>query len=246
LQSFGSAGAGPTAMSGAARRQTTASLFSDTSPRCHRKRLVAIGRTAYFRFVVAYGHTSAPSARSNTSDAAYDLCMPPMKLVLVLACALPASAAAEAALRAPVLMTVDGVSGARPGMSVDAVSERWGMRLRPSYEVRPTCGQAFIDRPGIKGYAIFMPRGRFGAVFLRRGAVTGRGIRVGATLAQLTRAYPILGSRPDRYIHGGRQYFFRRKRSPHWQLRFDVSPRKRVTQIAFGEHVSVRLDEGCA
>lgn len=169
-----------------------------------------------------------------------------VKLMLVLACALATSAAADAALRAPVLMTLDGVSGARPGMSVAAVSERWGMRLRPSYEVRPTCGQAFLDRPGIRGYALFMPRGRLGAVFLRKGAVTGRGIRVGSTLAQLRRAYPVLGSRPDRYIHGGRQYFLRRKRPPHWQLRFDVSPRKRVTQIVFGEHVSVRLDEGCA
>jgi hypothetical protein len=125
------------------------------------------------------------------------------KLVLVLACAPATSAGADAALRAPVLMTLDGVSGARPGMSVDAVSKYWGMRLRPSYEVSPTCGQAF-------------------------------------------RAYPVLGSRPDRYIHGGRQYFLRRKRLPHWQLRFDVSPRKRVTQIVFGEGVSVRLDEGCA
>lgn len=166
-------------------------------------------------------------------------------LVLVLASALAASAA-DGAFRAPVSMTLDGVSGAGPGMSVDAVSERWRVRLRPSYEVRPTCGQAILDRPGIEGYAIFMPRGRFGAVFLRKGAVTGRGIRIGSTLAQLRRAYAVLRSRPDRYIHGGRQYFLRRKRSPHWQLRFDVSPRKRVTQIVFGDDVSVRLDEGCA
>ncbi len=143
-------------------------------------------------------------------------------------------------------VTLDGVVGARPGMRVGAVSARWDIRLRPSYEVRSTCGQAFIEEPGIKGYAIFMPRGRFGAVFFRKGAVSGKGIRIESTLAQLRRAYSNLTSRPDRYVHGGRQYFLRRTRAPHWQLRFDVSPAKRVTQIVFGNRESVLLDEGCA
>ncbi len=127
-----------------------------------------------------------------------------------------------------------------------AVSARWDMRLRPNYEVRPTCGQVLIDERGIEGYAIFMPKGRFGAVFLSKGAVTGKGIRIGSTLAQVKRAYPKLTSRPDRYMHGTRNYFLRRVRAPHWELRFDVSPGMRVTQIVFGERESVRLDEGCA
>ena len=131
-------------------------------------------------------------------------------------------------------------------MSVAAVSPRWGVPLRPNYEVRPTCGTARIEQPRIVGEAIFMPRGRFGAVLFRSGAVTGRGIRIGSTLAQLRRAYPKLSSRPDRYIHGGRNYFLRRARAPHWELRVHVGPEKRVTQIAFGERESVRLDEGCA
>jgi hypothetical protein len=169
-----------------------------------------------------------------------------MRPLLVLVAALAAVAAAGAALRAPVLVTLDGVAGVRPGMGVAAVSERWGIRLRPTYEVRPTCGQAFIRRQGVDGYAIFMPRGRFGAIFLRKGAVTGKGIRIGSTLAQLGRAYPTLISRPDRYLHGGRHYFLRHGRAPRWELRFDVSPAKRVTQIVFGERGSVRLDEGCA
>jgi hypothetical protein len=176
-------------------------------------------------------------------DRAYDF---GVRLVLVLAATLAAASVADAGLRAPARVTLDGVSGARPEMNVSAVSAAWGVPLRPNYEVRPTCGTARIERPGIVGQAIFMPRGRFGAVFFRRGAVTGRGIRIGSTLAQLRRAYSKLTSRPDRYIHGGRNYFLRRARAPHWELRVDVSPEKRVTQIAFGERASVRLDEGCA
>jgi hypothetical protein len=165
---------------------------------------------------------------------------------LALAFALAAAGVAAAELRSPARVTLDGVDGARPGMSVAAVSAVWGVPLRPNYEVRPTCGTARIERRGIVGHAIFMPRGRFGAVFFREGAVTGRGIRIGSTLAQVRRAYSELSSRPDPYIHGGRHYFLRRARAPHWELRIDVSPEKRVTQIAFGERAAVRLDEGCA
>ena len=164
----------------------------------------------------------------------------------MLASTLAAAGAATAGLITPARVTLDGVGGARPGMNVAAVSAEWGVPLRPNYEVRPTCGTARIERPGIVGHAIFMPRRRFGAVFFQNGAVTGRGIRIGSTLAQLLRAYPKLSSRPDRYMHGSRNYFLRRARAPHWELRVDVSPEKRVTQIAFGERASVRLDEGCA
>jgi hypothetical protein len=169
-----------------------------------------------------------------------------MRLALVVAFALVVAGGAAAGIGTPARVNVDGVGGVRPGMSVAAVSAAWGVSLRPDYEVRPNCGTARIPRPGIVGHAIFMPRGRFGAVFFRKGAVTGRGIRIGSTLAQLRRAYPKLTSRPDRYIHGGRNYFLRRAQPPHWELRIDVSPKKRVTQIAWGELASVRLDEGCA
>ena len=168
-----------------------------------------------------------------------------LAVVLASAAAMVAMTA-PAALAPPARMTLDGVAGARPGMGVAAVSAAWGLRLRPTYEVRPGCGQAFVDERGLEGYAIFMPRGRFGALFLRKGAVTGKGIRIGSTLAQLQRAYATLTSRPDRYLHGSRNYFLRRARAPHWHLRFDVGRTKRVTQIAFGSRESVQLDEGCA
>lgn len=157
------------------------------------------------------------------------------------------AAAASAELRTPVRVTLDGVAGVRPGMSVSSVSERWGVRLRPDYSVRDDCGPADIrGRPGIEGYAVFMPRGRFGAVFLDRGAVTGRGIRIGSTLAELRRAYARLTSRPNRFIPGARYYFVRRAASPHWELRIDVGPNRLVTRIVFGTHDAVRLDEACA
>jgi hypothetical protein len=169
-----------------------------------------------------------------------------MKAPVVLAAVLVTAGAAHGSLGSPARVTLDGVAGVRPGMSVATVSARWGIPLRPDYEVRRTCGLARIERSGTVGHVIFMPRGRFGAVFLQKGAVTGRRIEIGSTLAQVLRAYPMVTSRPDRYIHGGRNYFVRRARAPHWELRFDVSPSKRVTQIAFGERGSVRLDEGCA
>jgi hypothetical protein len=172
--------------------------------------------------------------------------MSSMRAALVLASALAAAGAAGAGLTTPARVTLDGVNGAGPGMSPATVSAKWGVPLRPNYEVRPTCGTANIERPGIAGHAIFMPRGRFGGVFFQKGAVTGKGIRIGSTLAQLRRAYPNLSSRPDRYLHGSRNYFLRRARAPHWELRIDVSPGKRVTQIAFGNRATVRLDEGCA
>jgi hypothetical protein len=169
-----------------------------------------------------------------------------MKALVVLAAVLVIAGAASGSLGSPVRVTLDGVAGVRPGMSVAAVSARWGIRLRPDYEVRRTCGLARIERSGTVGHVIFMPRGRFGAVFLRTDAVTGRRIEIGSNLAQVLHAYPRVTSRPDRYMHGSRNYFVRRARAPHWELRFDVGPNKRVTQIAFGERASVRLDEGCA
>ena len=97
----------------------------------------------------------------------------------------------------------------------------------------------------MEGYALF-ERGRFGAVFFRRGARTPRGIRIGLTLSALRRAYPgRLTSRPHAYEPGGRYYFLTRRSKPHWQIRFDVSSGRRVTQISFG-NAAVRYVEGCA
>ena len=152
--------------------------------------------------------------------------------------------AAAAHLRAPVRVSLEGVDGVRPGMPTDLVEERWGVSLRPSYELSHDCGPADIRGvPGVDGYAVFMPHDRFGAVFLSRGAVTGRGIHIGSKLAQLRRAYRGLTSAPNRF--GGRYWFARRTASPRWELRFDVADGS-VQRIVFGTRKAVRLDEACA
>ena len=168
----------------------------------------------------------------------------PGAIVLALAVTLASAAVALGAVDPPVRVTLDGVEGARPGMTASAVSAAWGMPMRPSYELRADCGQALFEGRGLDGYAIFTPRDSFGAVFLRKGVMTGKGIRIGSSLAQLRRAYSRLTSRPDRYVHGGRHYFLRRARAPHWELRFDVSPGKRVTQIVFGTRSAVQARRG--
>ena len=145
----------------------------------------------------------------------------------------------------PAPLTLDGVAGVRPGLSERQVEARWGIDFRLEDEFGLECQPAPVRAGTLEGYAVFI-RGRFGAVFLRRGAVTGEGIRIGSPLADVRRAYGRrLTSRPNKYTPGARDFFVRRARAPHWQLRMDVSPRGRVTQIAFGDD-AVRLVEGCA
>ena len=151
--------------------------------------------------------------------------------------------AALAAL--PSTMTLDGVGGIRPGSSEREVERRWGVELELDYAFGAQCAPARLSAPGVTGYVIFR-NGRFGAVFLRKGGRTGRGIRIGSTLAQLRAAYgSLLTSRPNEYTPGARDYFVTRARRPHWQLRFDVSPRGRIVEMGFGDR-SVRLVEACA
>ena len=164
--------------------------------------------------------------------------------VVGLALALAGSAGARPS-RLPARVTVDGVGGVVPGFTPDVVAQRWGVRLRLDTTFGFRCQTAQVDGGGMSGYALFERR-RFGAVFFDRGAVTGRGIRVGSTRAQLVGAYGRrLTRRRNAYVHGSYDYFVRRSRAPRWELRFDVSARGRVTRIAFGNR-TVRYTEGCA
>jgi hypothetical protein len=148
-----------------------------------------------------------------------------------------------ASLPAPI--TLDGVGGVTPGMRAAEVARRWETTIRLGEAIRPGCRTAQVRKGAVQGYALF-ERGRLGAVWFRKGIATPSGIRIGSTRAALVRAYGArLAWRRHAYEHGGWYVFLTRRESPHWQIRFDVSRRSRVTQIGFGSR-AVRYVEGCA
>ncbi|MGH3115619.1 MAG: hypothetical protein ACRDQ2_00595 [Gaiellales bacterium] len=149
-----------------------------------------------------------------------------------------------AAAALPARVTVDGIAGVVPGQSPEEVGRRWAVPI-PDNVFAPGCQAVPVLAGAMRGYALF-EEGSFGSVFFDRGAVTGRGVRIGSTLTALKRAYGSrLTSRPNKYTPGARDYFFRRARTPRWELRFDVSKGGRVKTIAFGNE-TVRYVEGCA
>lgn len=144
-----------------------------------------------------------------------------------------------------MIVTVNGVQGARPGMNEAAVEEALGVELRIDYlDPSRACGTAGFRTGTTKGYALFCGR-RLASLWFARGARTGRGVHIGSTRAELHDAYPKLETRPDHYVPNALNAFYRRPIAPHWRLRFDVSPAGRMTSIAFGND-SVFLVEGCA
>jgi hypothetical protein len=158
-------------------------------------------------------------------------------VVLVLAVAAPAAAAPP--------VTLHGFGGAMPGMTVQQVESTLGVDLDvQTLGPGGSCGTATLGMPGVRGYALFL-HGRLGSLWFDRRVRTDVGIRIGSSLAALRAAYPKLRSRPNKYVPNARDYFVRRPDPPHWRLRFDVSPRGKVTSIAFG-NTTVFLVEGCA
>src|SRR5262249_26054427 len=140
--------------------------------------------------------SGSPRARSSRSSTARSsLCrsrspgsLPAMRrtlaaLALVLLC-LPAAAAA--ALPAPV--TLDGFGGAGPGLTPAGTAAGWGIPVRPTGS-DAACQSAPVSAGAVRGYAVF-EEGRLGAVFLRGGAHTGKGIGIGSTERQVRAAYP--------------------------------------------------------
>lgn len=160
---------------------------------------------------------------------------------------LAALAASPALAGAPAdgLVTLDGVSGAVPGMRPTRVADALGAPVRLMGPPSEVCRVALVSAGPLRGYAIFERR-RLGALFFERGARTGKGIRIGSRVADLEEAYGRrLRSRPHEYVPGARTMFVRRAKAPHWELRFDVSRAGRVTAIAQGA-AQVRYVEACS
>ena len=163
-------------------------------------------------------------------------------VVLVVAIAV-SSKAGGSSTHVPSLVTLDGVGGVRPGMTIDQVERSFGIQLRLD-DLGTECMPAFFRSGTVEGYAIFI-RGKLGSLWFEKGARTPRGIRIGSTLSELRRAYRRVAVRKDHYVPTASNVFVQRARTPRWRLRFDVSPEGRVTRIAFGDN-TVYLVEGCA
>jgi hypothetical protein len=160
-------------------------------------------------------------------------------------CAALAAAPALAGAPADGLVTLDGVSGATPGMTPAQVSDALGAPVKLMGPPADVCRVARIAAGQLRGYAIF-EGGELGALFFEKGARTGKGIRIGSKVADLRKAYgKRLRSQPDKYVPGARNMFVRRAKAPHWELRFDVSRAGKVTTIAQGAK-QVRYVEACS
>ncbi len=145
-----------------------------------------------------------------------------------------------AALPAPVTPT--GVGGVTPGMTPAQVSRAWGTKVvLAAADPGSTCQVAKIVKGPVRGYAIFEGK-RFGAVFFSAGMKTDTGIGIGSPFAAVRSAYGSkLVVQGDRYTPKAKNAYVGGK----WKVRFDVSPKGKVTGIAFGGR-AVTYDEGCA
>ena len=104
----------------------------------------------------------------------------------------------------PAPVTLEGVGGVIPGMSIAEVRKRWGLRFPVIMlsESSSEIGLAPICAGRMRGQAHFFglgPNKRLTSVEFASGATTDRGVGVGSTPAELRRAYGTMLRRDSGY-----------------------------------------------
>ena len=160
------------------------------------------------------------------------------RLLPVLVALVFATTAAGAPSQKLAAVTLDGVGGVVPGMTVAQIEQLWGWSIQP---VGRPCGFVPFGVGGVHGRALFSD-GKLGALFFDRGATTLSGIGIGTKLSVLVKRFGA-----NLKTQAGSQFLFLvRHDAPHWQIRFDLDPATRtVAQIGFGEDWYVHVLAGC-
>jgi hypothetical protein len=158
-----------------------------------------------------------------------------LPVLVALVFAVPAAGAPSAKLAA---VTLDGVGGVVPGMTVAQIEQQWGTTLQP---VGRTCGFVPFAVGDVRGRALFSG-GKLGALFFDQGATTLSGIGIGTKLSVLVKRFGTkLKTEP-----GSQFLFLVRHDKPHWQIRFDLDlVTNTVERIGFGENWYVHVLAGC-
>ena len=149
----------------------------------------------------------------------------------------------------PLRITLEGVAGVRPGMTLAQAQSRLGSPLVLSH-ARPgsDCRMARISTDPLRGDALFVHE-RLSALFFTAGVETDRGIGIGSTRAELVKAYgashlifwPAPPSQASFHVYTKARYL-----GDGRALRFDldVDP-GHVTRIGVGGRALARTNGRC-
>jgi hypothetical protein len=86
-------------------------------------------------------------------------------------------------------------------MTERQVERAWQLELEPDRELGLDCSSARFRQGSLEGYVIF-ERKRLGSIWVRAGGRTGRGVRVGSTLAELKAAEDVVS-----VLHGSAPFW---------------------------------------